>query len=83
MRDIKKGEEIYYDYALTENHPDFSFPKCLCGKANCRGKISGNDWKIPELQAKFDGHFLPHVQKMVDEDKAKRAAAASSSSSSK
>lgn len=94
MRDIAAGEEIYYDYALTENHPDFSFPKCLCGKGDkCRGKITGNDWQLPELQAKFGRHFLPHVLKSIDDFNAKKeeeakkaggagagAAAASSSS---
>ncbi len=69
MRDIVAGEEIYYDYALTENHPDFSFPICLCKKENCRGKISGNDWKIQELQEKYGRHFLPHVLKSIDAQK--------------
>ena len=89
MRDIAAGEEIYYDYALTENHPEFAFPKCLCGKDNCRGRITGNDWQLPELQAKFGRHFLPHVLRSIDEFNAKKeeaaktagAAAASSSSS--
>ncbi len=76
MRDIVAGEEIYYDYALTENHPDFSFPVCLCKKENCRGKISGNDWKIQELQEKYGRHFLPHVLKSIDAQKEAAAAAA-------
>lgn len=87
MRDIQAGEEIYYDYALTENHPDFAFPKCLCGKEKCRGRITGNDWKLPELQEKFGRHFLPHVLKSIWGEKvaqanAAQAAAASASSSS-
>ena len=84
MRDIKAGEEIYYDYALTENHPDFSFPKCLCPAANCRGRITGNDWMIPELQEKYGRHFLPHVLRSIDELKekqAKEAAAAAAAGS--
>jgi hypothetical protein len=81
MRDIKKGEEIYYDYALTENHPDFAFPKCLCGKANCRGRITGNDWKLPELQVKYGRHFLPHVLRGIDALNKQGADAAAGSAS--
>lgn len=32
MRDIKQGEEIAYDYALTECHPEFRL-NCRCGTA--------------------------------------------------
>jgi SET domain-containing protein len=32
MRDIKKGEEIAYDYALTECHEAFRL-NCRCGTA--------------------------------------------------
>lgn len=69
MRDIAAGEEIYYDYALTENHPQFSFPQCLCGKSNCRGTITGNDWKLPQLQEQYGRHFLPHVLQSIFEAK--------------
>ena len=69
MRDIKAGEEIFYDYALTENHPDFAFPQCLCKSKNCRGRISGNDWQLPELQDKYGRHFLPHVLKSIWDSK--------------
>jgi hypothetical protein len=83
MRDIAAGEEIYYDYALTENHPDFAFPKCLCGAANCRGRISGNDWQRPELQEKYGRHFLPHVLKSIDKFNAEKAAAAAAAAAAK
>jgi len=40
-RDIKKGEELCYDYTLQYyNHGPF-FEKCLCGTACCRGKMMG------------------------------------------
>ena len=38
MRDIKAGEEITYDYALTQGHPEWILaPKCLCGSVRERG----------------------------------------------
>ncbi len=36
MRDIAKGEELFYDYALSESN-DFIQLDCLCGSAQCRG----------------------------------------------
>jgi len=60
MRDIKKGEELTFDYCLNENEME-SF-KCNCGSANCRGIIRGDDWKIKELQKKYKGYFSPYVQ---------------------
>lgn len=67
MRDIKKGEEICYDYVLTENNPEFILAeKCLCGGIDCRGIVTGHDWKKKELQEKYKGHFMKHVQRSID-----------------
>jgi len=59
--------------ALTENHPSFAFPTCLCKQPSCRGHITGNDWKMPELQARYGQHFHPHVLKGVEAMKAQQA----------
>ena len=61
-QDIKKGQEITYDYCLTKSDPDWILaPKCLCGSDNCRGLVTGNDWKNPILQEEYGQHFEPHV----------------------
>lgn len=39
IKQIKKGEEITFDYAMTESK--LSGMKCLCGNKKCRGKIFG------------------------------------------
>lgn len=44
MRDIVSGEELCWDYGFGETNPDFSM-QCLCGSRNCRGVITGDDWK--------------------------------------
>ena len=51
MRDIEKDEELTVDYAFIDNE-DYAF-KCTCGSTNCRGTITGFDWKIKELQEKY------------------------------
>lgn len=61
VRDIKCGEEICYDYALTECDPNWLLAeKCLCGQSACRGKVTGNDWKLPQLQQNY-GNDITHI----------------------
>ncbi len=64
-RDIRKGEEISYDYVITESDPTYAFV-CTCGSKNCRKKFTGNDWKIPTLQKRYKGIFEPYLQKKID-----------------
>jgi len=50
IRDIKKGEEIVYDYSTTVDPKNFTFTtmsNCLCGSQNCR-KSLGNVLSIPK-----------------------------------
>lgn len=65
MKNIKTGEEITYDYAVTDCEKTDGF-KCSCGKKNCRGRVAGNDWKKPELQKKYKGYFSWHIQEKID-----------------
>jgi len=65
IRDIEEGEEITYDYAMTEKEPDWSM-KCKCGEPDCRKTITGNDWKIESLQNKYKGYFIDYIQKEID-----------------
>ena len=64
MRDIESGEEVTIDYAMMESSV-YSF-KCNCGAPNCRKIVSGNDWKIPELQQKYNGYFSDYLQNRLD-----------------
>lgn len=69
MRDIEVGEEITYDYAMTDVETSleaqWSPETCACGSKNCRLQITGDDWKIPELQEKYAGFFSTHVTKAI------------------
>jgi hypothetical protein len=70
MRDIKAGEELCYDYALTEANDEWVLAeKCNCGTKICRGKVTGRDYQLPELQKKYGKHFLPYVQKKIAQHK--------------
>ena len=68
-RDIKKGEEITYDYSMVmcsnpKSNSYFTF-KCLCGSKNCRGTVTEDDWKIPELQKKYAGYFQWYLEEKI------------------
>jgi len=73
MRDIRPGEEVCFDYAMSDTMPYDEF-ECTCGAPNCRGFISGNDWQKPELQKRYAGYFAPHVQRRIDLMRAEKRA---------
>lgn len=65
IKNIKKGDEIVYDYAFVMWSSDDSkhhfFMNCLCGAKNCRRVITENDWKIKKLQKKYSKYFQPFL----------------------
>ncbi len=64
--DITEGEELTADYALWEFDPDYVSPfVCRCGFDSCRGRITGRDWQLPELQLRYAGHFHPSIDARV------------------
>ena len=65
MHDIAVGEELTYDYA-TSDGSDYDEFDCACGSANCRVRITGNDWKLPELQTRYKKMFSPYVQRKIN-----------------
>lgn len=65
MRDIEAGEEICYDYAMSDGSPYDEF-ECQCGAPNCRTRITGNDWRLPELWERYEGYFSPYLQRRID-----------------
>ena len=61
-RGIPSGAELTTDYALFEAVEDFEAEwECQCGSAHCRKRFTGKDWRIPELQERYAGHFLPLI----------------------
>jgi SET domain-containing protein len=56
MRNIKKGEQITWDYEMTEKSNWWKM-KCQCGSANCRKKI-GNYKNLPKGQRRKYSGFI-------------------------
>jgi uncharacterized protein len=67
-RDIGPGEELTTDYAMYTISSKWSM-RCNCGSSLCRKLITGNDWKRPDLQQRYGGHFSPVIEKLIEEDK--------------
>ena len=65
MRDILPGEEICFDYAMSDGSPYDEFP-CACGASTCRGQVTGNDWTRPELWERYAGYFSPYLQRRIE-----------------
>lgn len=64
MRDVEAGEELTFDYAMSDGEPYDEF-ECGCGSKNCRGKVTGRDWRLPELWKKYEGYFSPYLSRRI------------------
>ena len=64
-RDIIPNEEITADYALWEAGDYVSSWNCNCGSPLCRKKITGKDWRLPEVQKRYLNHFSPLINKRI------------------
>lgn len=60
LRDIEVGEALTYDYAMSDGC-DYDEFECACGAATCRGKVTGHDWMLPDLQLRYRGNFSPYL----------------------
>jgi hypothetical protein len=59
MRDIKPGEELTHDWAMTDD--DESEMECHCGAASCRGTVTGQDWRRRDLREKYRGYMSAYL----------------------
>jgi uncharacterized protein len=64
-RDIAPGEEVTGDYAVWESDPRYAIDPCACGSPSCRGRFTGDDWRLPAVQHRYAGHFLPYIARRI------------------
>lgn len=68
MRNIEKEEELTFDYAMTlcriRGAPKFTM-KCECRRKQCRGIISDEDWKLPQIQKRYGKYFQPFILEKI------------------
>jgi SET domain-containing protein len=63
--DVAAGGELLQDYATSIVEPDFVL-RCHCQSYRCRQMVEGTDWRIPQLQRRYAGHWTPYVQRLID-----------------
>lgn len=64
LREISAEDEVCYDYVMTEGTPYNEFD-CRCGSPSCRGRVSAEDWRRPELWERYAGHFSPYIERRI------------------
>jgi len=65
-RQIAAGEELVVDYALFEADERFVARwSCTCGTPVCRKTVTGVDWRRPEIQQRYAGHFSPLLNQRI------------------
>lgn len=65
MRKISIGEEICFDYAMSDSSAFDEFT-CGCGTEKCRGVFTRNDWQLPDLWERYENYFSPYLQHHID-----------------
>ena len=65
LRDLTAGAELTVDYA-TGLADDGFVMRCHCETYRCRQVIEGGDWRIPQLQQRYEGRFAPALRQLLD-----------------
>ncbi len=63
IRDIAVDEELCHDYAMARTD-DYTL-ECHCGAADCRGTVTGNDWRRADVQSKYGDFFVDYVLRKI------------------
>jgi hypothetical protein len=72
MRDIAEGAELTIDYAMIDGDPSERM-ECSCGAPRCRKVITGDDWRLPELQKRYAGYFSRYLERRIEEEEKRKA----------
>lgn len=62
MREISLGEELCFDYAMTDTD-DYDEFECSCATTRCRRTVTGVDWKDPELRDRYRGWCSAYIER--------------------
>ena len=62
-RPVEAGEELTIDYGTMTVLPWEM--ECGCGAAVCRGVVTGDDWRRPDLRERYAGRFSPFINARI------------------
>ncbi len=60
IRHVPTGSELTIDYAMIDGDPSERM-ECSCAAGECRKVISGDDWRLPDLQRRYAGYFSRYI----------------------
>jgi hypothetical protein len=63
-RPIAAGEEVTVDYATHTADLAWSMT-CSCGSPHCRRIVTNEDWRRPDVQVRYAGHFSPFLNRRI------------------
>lgn len=64
MREIEADEELCHDYSMERS--DDYFLECRCNSPLCRHQVTGDDWKLPELQSRYGQYFSTYILNKIN-----------------
>jgi uncharacterized protein len=67
MRAVPVNAELSIDYAMIDGDPNERMD-CRCGAPECRGVITGNDWRLVNLRRKYAGYFSRYLEERIVAD---------------
>ncbi len=66
LRVIEPGQEIVYDYAMTETQRSLHAGMiCRCGSPQCRGVLDFADWQNEEWVRRYGDKVTSHIAKRI------------------
>lgn len=68
-RHIKSAEELTIDYATHTGIQTWTMT-CRCGSTLCRGTVTGQDWRLPQLQCAYSDHWSPPLLDRINAERA-------------
>lgn len=63
-RGIAAGEEVTNDYGTSTGDRLFTMD-CGCGSRLCRGRVTGGDWRLPDLRRRYGDHWVPALLERI------------------
>lgn len=63
-RPVRAGRELTIDYGTHSDAAGFAMT-CSCGAVGCRDEVTGEDWRRPELQVLYAGHWAPVLEDRI------------------
>jgi len=65
-RRIEPGEEVTVDYATHTAGLPWAMA-CRCGSPLCRGMVTNEDWRRPDVQVRYAGHVRPFLNRRIEQ----------------